>query len=732
MIKNLLNTILKKLPFYKLFFLIFFFFIFSTISYSSLEAEEVLEEIDPYCNGIDFYSFSNAFQNPPKKIKILIPQSKDYYENLVNASVTGNYINERFKRQFSGFIEIEYGDFSCKFKAHIRISGDWKDHIDLDNYISSLDIRLLEGNIQGITKFKLFLPKTRNFDNEIFVTTLIREFGILSPRTFNVNVNFNNYFEGTFIFQEKIVKELIEKNNLRESLIIESDETYVWQNSKDPYYRNMDEDSKKNMFISGKYLNQLWVSRNQSNYNIYKSAVGLFNRAIFSSNNNRFNLKAEGFNTFEMSKFETLSIALKFRHATVPHNRKFYFDRLSDQFIPIYYDGAPLFLYNPKIESLNEKLINNEIISAAKILKKSKVNIEKVRKNLLLNGLNYSTSELEDLIENFYSNLDYIASQRTSYTDQRVGIKNNFLLDTQEKKAIFSYGEILKHCSKSSVIICKNFTRENHSLINSTIEENTIFFGDFEAFFYGNLNKLIKTTLNGMLLFSVEEPDYEYLEEENILNLKINNINQRYKIVFLEETAPLSIDLEILENIDSYISNNEFLLTGCLTIYNSEFKKLKIKVNNSFCEDALNIINSIGSIDLIEINRSDFDAVDIDYSHIGIKKININSANNDCIDLSKGTYAIDEIEASNCGDKGISIGENSQVKLNSTLLSNTKTALAVKDFSIVEVNNFETVNSDFCLKIYQKKQEFGPSKLSVKNFICDSGYFVQKGSVLEK
>ena len=75
-----------------------------------------------------------------------------------------------------------------------------------------------------LQSLNFFLPRTRNYDNEIFVATALKEFGILSPRTFNVNLNFNDYFEGNFIFQEKIVKELIEYNNLRESLILESDE----------------------------------------------------------------------------------------------------------------------------------------------------------------------------------------------------------------------------------------------------------------------------------------------------------------------------------------------------------------------------------------------------------------------------------------------------------------------------------------------------------------------------
>ena len=35
-----------------------------------------------------------------------------------------------------------------------------------------------------MTSFKLFLPQMRDFDNEIFATTLFKHLGHLSPNTF--------------------------------------------------------------------------------------------------------------------------------------------------------------------------------------------------------------------------------------------------------------------------------------------------------------------------------------------------------------------------------------------------------------------------------------------------------------------------------------------------------------------------------------------------------------------
>ena len=62
---------------------------------------------------------------------------------------------------FYGTIVVSFHDnLSCEFEAQIRISGDWNDHVDKINLISSLDVKLLNGNILGITKLA-FIPSTK-------------------------------------------------------------------------------------------------------------------------------------------------------------------------------------------------------------------------------------------------------------------------------------------------------------------------------------------------------------------------------------------------------------------------------------------------------------------------------------------------------------------------------------------------------------------------------------------
>ena len=98
-------------------------------------------------------------------------------------------------------------NIDCSFKGTVRINGDLPDHLDIENLISSLDI-IDEGNVFGITKFKLLIPETRRNDEEIFTTTLLSHMGFLSPRTFYVNSSVNLGSTHKYIFQEKYSKEL--------------------------------------------------------------------------------------------------------------------------------------------------------------------------------------------------------------------------------------------------------------------------------------------------------------------------------------------------------------------------------------------------------------------------------------------------------------------------------------------------------------------------------------------
>ena len=93
---------------------------------------------------------------------------------------------------------------SCKFKAKIKITGDLWWHLDWKrgSALTSIQVKLLDGHINNITRFKLFLPSAREGgENEIFVSSLLTELNFLAPRTSIVKSKING-ISGNYIFQE--------------------------------------------------------------------------------------------------------------------------------------------------------------------------------------------------------------------------------------------------------------------------------------------------------------------------------------------------------------------------------------------------------------------------------------------------------------------------------------------------------------------------------------------------
>ena len=207
------------------------FFIFS----NSLIADQIkLDKNFRGCKG----EISKAFlySNNQIPIKSIEVDTKDYRKWTINGvkilTSRYRYVEERYKRRFSAKVSVFYKDgTSCVFDARIRHSGDEKDHISLlgNSITQSLDIHLKNGNIRGITKFKLLRPKVRGvLEDEIFLTEVLRNLDYIAPRTIKVNTRVNN-LKTTMLFQEKAAKEMLEFNNRREGPIFEGDERFFFK-----------------------------------------------------------------------------------------------------------------------------------------------------------------------------------------------------------------------------------------------------------------------------------------------------------------------------------------------------------------------------------------------------------------------------------------------------------------------------------------------------------------------
>ena len=110
--------------------------------------------------------------------------------------------------------------------------------------------------------------------------------------------------------------------------------------------------------------------------------------------------------------------------------------------------------------------------------------------------------------------------------------------------------------------------------------------------------------------------------------------------------------------------------------------------------------------------------MDIDFSQISIDKVFISNSKNDCADFSMGKYNINEIITEYCGDKSISVGENSIFIAKKVYSKFSDIGLATKDSSYSAVDFIDIQKTKYCIAAYNKKQEFTGGKIEVNQINC--------------
>lgn len=703
------------------------------------------DEIPPSCNLLDNLDYSNRSNYD---IALTIPDSRKWYLNVINAELQdNNRIPEQFKEQqysYFTFKDISSGE-SCVVDALVRISGDVNDHIDFETFVTSLDIELLNENIFGYTDFKLFLPKSRYLDNEIFITSFLKQMGYLAPTSFYIDVNVNGT-KTKFIFQEKINKILVESNNFKEGPILEAFENIAW--GETGWFTS-------DTILPPKINNKIWLRKSEDNLELAKHSIEkVFKLLIYGVDNSNYDyLMCENcllnYDTLEienanyLKEFQLIMTVLRAHRGINFSDRKYYIDPLTEFLYPVYYDGtAELLIYNYQtqkwdltkdelglkahldkvpIVNLSQENINNLID------KINNFNYQQFSDNLSLNGIQPESLgfKSEEFINFLYKNIDNY--EDNTHADLNSNLKSYFSSNSvrsEQYLLLLEDEEGYKVC-EVDLYNCNNFVVSNEELVE--ILSGSFLYNEKLIFYIGNFDTLFKETTPKLNNYKTSKTDslgysFQFIGNADISyfdkTLIINNPSIDFRILINSQTL---IDEKII-----FTSNNDnsqyskTFLTGCVTIYNSKIFNLEFESKKSSCEDSLNIISSKGVLKKVNINNSKFDGLDIDFSDIEIETLNVNNIGNDCSDFSYGSYKILEANLSSCGDKGMSVGEKSKIYVEKLVTESSNIGVAVKDSSRADINFFKSTNDSFCISSYRKKQEFSSAKIYISQIVCGS------------
>ena len=741
--------------------LIFFIFLFS-ICLNNSYADK---------NDCNFFKKKENFNLSLIDIKI-----DDYKKWQVNnlRIITNNthFIPSKFKKKFLSKVKFSYDDkLTCSVRAKIRVHGDLKDHIIYKDgkVFQSLDVHLIDGHVQNITKFKLFLKGTRgNYKEEIFMTKLLRKLGYLAPRTKKVSVKLNNQ-KLDMLFQEKITKEFLEFNKRREGPILEADEKYMMRfaskvkNNPKINWTEIFEKFKMGQKIQlSKQTNSKWSVKNdfflKSSFNavsklnyIYLDYLKImtdlkndYSGLMVPLNNKLLAQESEIYEN-KLNIYNILILAANGEHALLANNRKFYWNSIDQYFEPIYYDGDFKIEKKPqKINLLSNENLNNSFEDLK--MKLSNLDKEKFFDSIIKNNPTIKKKEVTNYFLNIKKNINYlekIQNDKKNIFSENVNYHFNDLREIYfrnlEKQKIniklVSLDLVKKGKNDLNFTVCnlnlknceKNISFDNNKI--RQLLEGKLRIDNFDYQFLQpeikNLNSYKKILLDNeffekVSFFIDKKSSYKFDQKKKIFEIFQGNEKSR---VFFKDGKIKDVSIKFngvnQEKEDKILNRYDYkTLTGCLSFININFSQSNLEVLNSNCEDGINVLVSNGSLNTLTANDSSFDGVDIDFSDLKIEKVNVINSLNDCVDFSGGNYTIKNLYLFDCFDKAISVGEESRLNAKTVNISNSKIGVASKDSSYTEIDEAYVNNTNKCLTTYKKKQEFNGGYLLVSNLSC--------------
>ncbi len=167
-------------------------------------------------------------------------------------------------------------------------------------------------------------------------------------------------------------------------------------------------------------------------------------------------------------------------------------------------------------------------------------------------------------------------------------------------------------------------------------------------------------------------------------------------------------------------------LTGAVTFYEADVNIMNSSFNDGKSEDGLNIVYSKFNLENVTLDGAASDGFDADFCKGNIINCIFKNTKNDGVDVSGSEVLIEQTSFTNCGDKAISVGEESDAYLKDVTIENAIIGVASKDLSTLNIESISLTNCRQGFTAYQKKPEFGSSLIVVEDYSADDVKYLYK------
>ena len=182
------------------------------------------------------------------------------------------------------------------------------------------------------------------------------------------------------------------------------------------------------------------------------------------------------------------------------------------------------------------------------------------------------------------------------------------------------------------------------------------------------------------------------------------------------------------------LHKENWMLTGAVTFYESAVQLEACRFLDNQSEDALNLVRSEFQMNHCLVQNTTSDGLDADFCKGTISESQFIHTTNDGVDFSGSIITLNNVLMQNCGDKGLSAGEASDITLLTAEIKNCNIGIASKDQSTVHGRRLIIEDCAQALVAFQKKPEYGPAMLLVEGLEAENNdrlYQIAPGSRLQ-
>ncbi len=532
-----------------------------------------------FFSNIAYPSYTQVFI-PEVKESIQIKFKKKNLEKFYNflSDINFSKIKTRDEKKWID-VKIIYDDKEIKSKIRINGSPTTMDHIDFARGVASLHVKLINGNIEGIKRFRLLLPRAKSYENEIFWSLLMETLNHPTPYTRFVNVKFQNKVVG-MIFQEKVENSFLTRWQIGKTPILEGNSSYYMHKQV------------KCMQLSKKDFSNCFNKETSNLIEVLK----IENNSFLKDKNMKLAFDSTLSNTIYQDK-KFIDINKNFAsHGLTFKNSKYFYDKYYRFRVNVYFDGDVNF------KNFNTDSCKNTKITGS-ILDNFRNEYSKRSQGRLNNKLECVLKYKVTNKDNYFKHMKIIDVNLKPHKQNYSQLSNNLEFVTYsslDNKFYKCKNEF--YCEPADNKLVKRFLTGSHTLYSKTSVQKIVLDSDRNKVSQKYIKEIIE---NDDQTININKNTTKYLSfKQDITKININMESTNSSRLIIIGNLPINLKIYFqIKNNYSMQEKNFLSPAECITFLDSNFLNLDLYFSNNGCNEPIKFLRSSGSVKLNNLNK---------------------------------------------------------------------------------------------------------------------------------